>query len=313
VETRYLVENILACPKCKSNLQFKGEKIVCNRVESHCFTLNNYGIIEFAEKKTPDKYDNEAYVRSYFGDAYGHQAVNISNNKRRFIGVGQPEGLYRTANQLALKSIIESKLFVKNTFFILDVACGLGRRLRDLATLFSNAQAVGFDYSSQMIRYASDVLIHNKHLTIDLSNSGFDNLQLIGHGLKNVFLAQADARNLPINISLGNRDFNGFDIIFNCMLIDRIEQPDGIEMAIKQTISALSPEGYIIFCCPFNWITKEAWEYFGKKRDFILEIFESNNLRLLDVFDGLIYRELLDPHGTHLELPVLFARCQKII
>ena len=95
------------------------------------------------------------------------------------------------------------------------------------------------------------------------------------------------------------------------MLIDRIEKPTDIETAIKQTISALSPEGYLIFCCPFNWISRDAWDYFGERRDFVLEIFESNGLKLLDVFDGVVYRELLDPHGTHLELPVLYARCKK--
>ncbi len=212
---------------------------------------------------------------------------------------------------MALKSIIESRIFTKETFYILDVACGLGRRIYDLATLYPNSQSVGLDYSSQMIRYASEVLIHSRDFAIDLSDSGFGNLHLQGQGLKNVFLAQADVRRLPVSNSYYADGFNGFDLVFNCMLIDRIEQPEDIELAIAQTISAISRNGYLIFCCPFNWITKNAWDYFGNKRNFILEIFEANGLKILEAFDGLIYRELLDPHGTHMELPVLYVRCRK--
>lgn len=311
MEINYIIENILACPVCNSKLKLRGDELACQLSNPHVFKTNSRGFYEFGEKANADKYDDELYVESYFGDAYGFQAVNISREKGRFVGVGQPEGLYRTAVQLALQCLIESKSCEKEIFHVLDVACGLGRRVRDVAELFPNAFVIGLDYSSQMIRYARDVIVQENPFTIDLGSSGFGQIRVNGHGLHNVFLAQADARYLPINMTHPRDSFQGFDLVFNCMLIDRIQAPADIEKAIQQTILAMAPGGYLVFCCPFNWITSNAWDYFGDARYFVLDVFEKNGLKLLDVFDGLVYRELLDLHGTHMELPVLFARCKK--
>jgi hypothetical protein len=36
----------------------------------------------------------------------------------------------------------------------------------------------------------------------------------------------------------------------------------------------------------------------------VLDLLESLGLEIQEAFDGLVYRELIDPHGMHLELPV---------
>ena len=62
---------------------------------------------------------------------------------------------------------------------------------------------------------------------------------------------------------------------------------------------------------PFNWITEETWRRYGLSRDWLHKKATRMGLTVEVAFDGLLYRECLDPFGTTLELPVQVCVARK--
>jgi len=303
---------IAVCPECRSSLSLSEDNktIYCNLSPLHQFAINKYGFFEFAPKTYTDKYDDATYVNSYVVDAFGYCLINLSNTSIK-VGIGQPEGLYKCVSQMILSTIIKQKLYGKDNVRLIDIGCGIGRCVADIAIALPNALAVGLDYSTEMIRLARDILLSEETITFDLTKLGFESPVIKGKGLRNVFLAQASAGRLPLKMFDAKSEV-GFDVVVNSMLIDRMHTSADILSSIRLSTSILRTGGTYIFASPLNWITRETWEFFGKSRTQILDLLQKSDLHIEEAFDGLVYRELLDPHGTHLELPVLVARAIKL-
>lgn len=303
---------VAACPICGSPLTLSSDRTVfsCTTKPQHRYPLNDSNFFQFGDKDSPDKYEDDDYVRQYIAYAYGYRLINLAETEG-FVGTGQSEGLYRCVSQLVLSTVLKEKLYQQQKDIrVIDMACGLGRCVADIAIHLPDALIVGFDYSLQMIKYARDILLVDGPFTLDLRKFGFGTPSMSRFNLRNVFLAQADASKPPLRAFSENTPF-GFDIVINSMLIDRIERHEGVEESIKHTISILKTGGTLIFTCPFNWVTEESWSTYGRGRYHILKTFEKSGIAIEDVFDGLVYRELLDPHGMHLELPVFVLRGRK--
>ena len=303
---------LAACPDCRAGLVSRANETIltCEGSRQHQYRVNQWGFFGFAEKAIMDKYEDEDYVREYVGVAYGYRLINTSTS-HVFVGIGQSEGLYRCMSEIALSTALQNGLNEKQEFRVLDMACGVGRRVADLATNLPNAFVVGLDYSEQMIRYATDILLGEGIFQMDFRRYGFGIPNMSRFALSNVFLAQADARRLPLRTLEEDPD-SGFDLVFNSMLIDRIQTHSGIEECLRQSVSILKMHGTLIFACPFNWINAKSWDAYGRSRTCMLSLLESLGLSIEIAFDGLVYRELMDPHGMYLELPVLVAKGRKV-
>lgn len=300
--------NILVCPQCNSLFTYDEEltMLICKNNSEHRYPINDFGFYEFAVKQKQDKYDDENYSEAYLGDAFGYSFVNRSDSKI-FIGAGQPEGLYRTIAHMTLSTIQRKN--IGNKFLVVDVACGVGRCLVDIADCFPNALLMGFDYSKQMIKVAKEAICGDGQMPVNLSSYGFGNPYLYRMNKKNIFLAQADARRMPI---IRAKNEIGVDIVINSMLVDRLNDVKGVEKCLDESVAILKKQGTLIFASPFNWVSRDTWEKYKNHRSMVLEyLIKKHQLIIEEAFDGLVYRENLDPHGGHLELPVLVAKAIK--
>lgn len=306
--------DLAACSICGGKLHASRDRqtISCEKNAHHWFKTNQWGFFEFGRKDEYTKYDDEEFAESYIADAYGYCLINRSEGGG-FVGLGQPEGLYRTTVQLALAAAIEKGLVNRSNVKILDLACGVGRRVASVAKSLPNAFVVGLDYSVPMIKFAREIILGSGNFSANFAKYGFGTPSMKRFSLVNVFLAQADARQPPFRSFGPENNEEGFDIVFNCMLVDRISTCAGVEAALKNGVALLKDGGSLIFACPFNWISEEAWERYGWSRSYIPEFLEEYGLEIVEAFDGLVYRELMDPHGTHLELPVLVLRGERHI
>ena len=143
---------VLACPQCKVPLgNIDSQILLCQKDPQHHYHKNEWGFYEFTSKKIPDKYDSSSLVRQYIGYSFGYKLVNVSKGGR-FIGTGQSEGLYRCVSDLILREILYKRLYCNRDVVCLDMACGVGRCVADLASALPEALIVGFDYSSMMIK-----------------------------------------------------------------------------------------------------------------------------------------------------------------
>ncbi len=233
------------------------------------------------EEKVRDKYENSTDNVNYYtaGIAYGSQLLNL----------GGAESLYATINYLVLKHFDKNK-----SYKFLDLACGAGRTMHDLAGLFPESLFVGLDYSYQMVRRSKQILLNKELLELDLQDQGFGKLSLQGKNYDNVILAQGDACNLPF------RD-NSFDCVCNTYLIDRVKDP---EEAIRKSIEVLKPGGLFVFTDPLNFDSKENWE---KKLtpEKIISIVEECGIEIINWHDGLIFKQQFDRRDNNFHYSTL--------
>jgi ubiquinone/menaquinone biosynthesis C-methylase UbiE len=233
------------------------------------------------KEKNQDKYESSTNNVDYYigGVTYASQLLNI----------GGAESLYSTINYLMLKHFDKNK---KYTF--LDLACGVGRTMYDLAELFPESLFVGLDYSYLMVKRSKQILQSNEGLEIDLEQMGFGKLILPSKNYNNVALAQGDVYNLPFKENI-------FDAVCNTFLIDRVEDP---EEAIRKSIKMLKPGGLFIFTNPLNFNTKENW---GKEltAERIVSIVESCGINITNWHDGLIFKQKMDSRDNYYSFSTL--------
>lgn len=304
--------DVSVCPKCRSSFHLPRIKntLVCRENSNHQYKFNKWGFYSFSENPKPDKYHDKDYVLEYVWVAFGYKFINTSDCNI-FVGIGHSEGLYRCISDLAIKSALQNRNKGQEKFFVLDLGCGVGRCAADIASNLPNSFVIGLDHSEQMIKVARDIILGEGLLALDFSKYGFGKSNISCFGLSNIFFAQADASRPPLGIPDEDPKF-GFDLIVNSMLIDRIQAHSGIEECLSYSVSLLKKNGTLIFACPSNWINSETWDRYGRSRTAILKQLENFGLSVETAFDGLAYRELMDPHGMYLELPVLVAKGKKI-
>lgn len=247
--------------------------------------IENTGIPIFAPRKPEsDKYDkNFEAVDDYSGNhAFGYKLLNV----------GGTESLYRTIN-----SVILSNLHREKEYLFLDLGCGIGRMMYDLADLFPKSLFIGMDYSYNMLTRAHQILLEGSKITIDLTKKGFGKLQLQGKEPKrNVILIQGNALDIPFQPGI-------FDCVTNTFLIDRVDDP---QKAIADSVKMLKPGGLFIFSNPMNFTVQKGWEIFEtaeKLKDFINE----TGIHISEWFDGLIFRELKDSRGNYTDWQTLIV------
>ena len=173
----------------------------------------------------------------------------------------------------------------------LDVGCGFGRTFYDISELFPNSYFIGLDSSLRLLKTANKILNKGVNIEIDLSFIGFKkNEILIGKSLKNIFLLQADAEEIPIFSDT-------IDCITSTFLIDRLVSPI---KHIKNSINLLKKEGIFILTSPLNFKDKNIWELFGN-RNSVVQLLKNNGIEIIEHFDKLITRIPLDSKGNYID------------
>ena len=245
--------------------------------------IKDTGIPVFAPRKPEDdKYDKD------FDPADVYTGMHAFGYK--LLDTGGTEALYRS-----ISSIILSNLSREKEHLFLDLGCGIGRMLYDLAGLFSNSLFIGMDYSYNMLSRASQILLEGIDITIDLTKKGFGQLKLPGTNPKeNLVLIQGNALDIPFNPDT-------FDCVTKTFLIDRVDDP---QEAIRGSVKMLKPGGLFIFSNPMNFKNARGWEKFEtaeKLKDFINEV----GVRIKEWFDGLIFRGLKDSRRNYTDWQTL--------
>jgi len=79
--------------------------------------------------------------------------------------------------QYPMQAILDfgrEQLKIKTPNNILEIGCGVGRWIAELAQSYPQSKCWGIDYSYQMLKQANDFWVKGKDLTLDMSHKGFD-------------------------------------------------------------------------------------------------------------------------------------------
>lgn len=171
---------------------------------------------------------------------------------------------------------------------IVELGCGVGRWIGQIAQNFPEANCWGIDYSYQMLKRAREFWVEGKMILFDLTKRGYaKRFQVQGHQLGNLQFGLAKASNLPF-------DENSQDLVLNSFLLDRLENPI---KGLKEMYRILKPDGKLILLSPLNFGNVVHWQNYYppvKLYHILLKI----GFEIEDWQENIEVREPLDLHGN---------------
>ncbi len=171
---------------------------------------------------------------------------------------------------------------------ILEIGCGVGRWIANLAQRYPTASCWGIDYSYQMLKQARAFWVLGEEITIDLASRGLPyDLKVQGEQLGNLQFGLAKAANLPF-------EENSQDLVLNSFLLDRLDNPT---KALVEMYRILKPNGKLIVLTPLNFGQAMHWKtYYPPVK--IYHLLPQIGFQILDWQENIIIHEPLDLHDN---------------
>jgi SAM-dependent methyltransferase len=170
----------------------------------------------------------------------------------------------------------------------LEVGCGVGRFIGEVARARPEWSCVGLDYSHQLLRQAGRYWCGDGPIEIDGRDRGFTVARLTGFRLPNVQFALADAADLPLRSG-------SMDWIIAAFVLDRLADPAA---ALAEWARVLRPGGHLLLTLPYNFQRAELWSHWYPP-DKLAQWLDRNNWRIAEQRRFEII-EPLDRHGNAL-------------
>ena len=171
---------------------------------------------------------------------------------------------------------------------ILEIGCGVGRLIGDIALQHPDANCWGIDYSYQMLKRAKEAWVDGKTISLDGSKYGFENnIPIGGRSISNLNFGLSQCESLPF-------DDHSQDIIFSSFLLDRLEDP---LQGLEEMKRVLRKDGALIIISPLNFNKQNNWRRFIPSDKLQFEI-ERMGFEVVNWTENLIIEEPLDRRGN---------------
>jgi len=183
---------------------------------------------------------------------------------------------------------------------IVELGCGVGRCIAEIANNYPEAKCWGIDYSYQMLKKAKETWIDEKPINIDFSKFGFPKINPfnINQSSKNLHFGLTKAEDLPF-------DDLSQDLVFSSFLFDRLENPI---LGIKEMKRILSKNGKLIIVSPLNYVKAENWEAFYPENMLKVKLKELG-FNIVSWDEDIIIREPMDKRGNAIHWNCLGIVC----
>lgn len=192
--------------------------------------------IPFYYRKSPAEFRADPYER-YDPMVLRQTAVQLAGELRS-------EDPYREVLEWCL-----AKATPAPSAHALDLGCGVGRLVGELAQRRPDWACYGVDTSYQLLRQADRYWRRGEILSLDESARGYEPIELTGHRLPNVSFALAKAENLPLVK-------DSFTLITAIFLFDRLADPAA---ALAEVRRILRPGGRLLLVLPYNFQRPAHW------------------------------------------------------
>ena len=169
--------------------------------------------------------------------AYGQEALALPG----------AELLYSRVNTITLNTLNEIQS--ESNALIVDIGCGVGRNIRDLARTRPEANFIGVDESPAMLEVAEAVLFDEQEVLFSPTYREFPKCRLQGHSLKNVELMRS--KKYCSYITAPNRQAN------LCISVNAIERSDDVDDYISLLSDSFCTNERLIIASPLNWTREE--------------------------------------------------------
>lgn len=134
----------------------------------------------------------------------------------------------------------------------LEIGCGVGRFIGEIARARPGWSCLGLDYSYQLLRQADRYWCGEDPIEIDGRDRGFSSTRLQGFQLPNIQFALAHTAELPIHPA-------SVDWAIAAFVFDRLPDPAA---ALAELARVLKPDGQLLLTLPYNFQRAEHWRQF---------------------------------------------------
>jgi len=230
------------------------------------------------------RYDNDAFVARYAAVwAYG---------------VADPDRTSEPYYQRVLSVALPDDHALPRS--VLEVGCGPGRLIADLASRAPHAQCTAVDAAGAMVELARAIL-HTPQgigVVVDPGDFGFAPATIPTYGRPDVRVQRRRLEDLEPG--------GGYDLVVASHLLDRVNSP----VAALEALAALTaPGGCLTLTCAFNYERRHQWVV-ANGADIADRLTRSGlHVEVLD--DDVSYRERLDIRGTVTEHRVAVLRARR--
>lgn len=171
---------------------------------------------------------------------------------------------------------------------IVELGCGVGSLIAELAKEKSRSDCYGVDYSYQMLKQGSRFYKEGKLPLIDVSNRGWGQIKLTVQQRENLSFLLARSEDLPFK-------FDTADVLCSSFLIDRVE----VEKTLGEFKRVLKPQGKILLTSPLNFQKAEDWERYGTP-DKLIAAAQKLDLVSVEEPRKFVIKEPLDANHNHI-------------
>ena len=187
----------------------------------------------------------------------------------------------------AVLDYVSAWLPVAGSLRLVELGCGVGRLVAELAKMHPGWTCEGLDYSTALLQRAHYAYTRGDNLLVDAGRFGWGQVETTGHRIPNITWGLARAEQLPY------ADFSQ-EVFVSSFLLDRLEHPMA---ALSEWWRCLRRGGRVVVVTPLNFYLTKQWKSYYppvKLMDPIL----AQGWQISDWREGITVSEPLDGHGN---------------
>lgn len=185
---------------------------------------------------------------------------------------------------------------------VLDVGCGPGRVIADLADHLAGARCTGIDASPPMIALAESIIhtAEGNAVVLDPSDFGFALTSIPTRGRPDVEL-------LDESLARYRQRERQHDVVVASHLLDRVPDP---RATLEHLTNLVTPGGRLVVTCAFNYSERTQWTL--RSAEDIARHLTNLGLAIEHEDDGVEYVERLDIRGTLTHHRAALVRARRV-
>ena len=170
---------------------------------------------------------------------------------------------------------------------VVEVGCGVGRMIAEIAASHPTWTCSGLDYSAALLRQAHRTYTRADEQLIDAARFGWGRPTVTGRRIENLDWGLAKAEALPYAET-------SIDAVLSSFLLDRLDDPLA---ALAEWRRVLRPGGRVIGVTPLNFYRAKLWAHYYPPVKLVQAVIQ-HGWTVVDWQERIAVTEPLDGHGN---------------
>jgi SAM-dependent methyltransferase len=224
----------------------------------------------------------------YYSSQYASDYACLWSYGKELLGLNGTELLYKAVSDNALKSLMG--LEELDGALVVDIGCGTGRNIRDLAREMASTRFIGVDASPEMLSVARSILLGSEDVSFSPTQRGFPKISMKSNDFRNVELLTPGEFISNFSLSKQQADI--------CISVNSIERVVDVDDYIRLISTSLRTSGRLIIASSLNWDREEYWSMFPSFSSLLEYLCKNDQFKIVTGEEKIQYFEQTDIRGA---------------